>query len=189
MGEFLRNLALLAAVTAAGGVALLRAVSPPPPPPAPVVSAPMVLNRTWSPPAIHSPISFAALGAGEQIRVRFGSQGGFHDFERDLVFERARSGGAVVFDDTRHPNLAPSARGAIALRLSPVELHDLDMQLAYLRLPRRNGCTTREVDLALYRDGVLAVTEHFVDESCGFRPDNNGLTFGGLLRLVTPSPW
>lgn len=188
MGEFLRNLALLAAVAAAGGVALLKAVSPPPP--APVVPAPMVVDRTWTPPAIHSPISFAALGAGEQIRVRFGSQGCFHDFEGDLVFERARSGGAVVFDDTRRPNLAPSARGTIALRLSPVELRELDTQLAYLRLPRRDGCTTRDqVDLALYRDGVLAVTEHFVDESCGFRPDNNALTFGGLLRLVTPSPW
>ena len=58
MDTFLRNLALLAAVTAAGGVALLRASRFEPR--APTLAASVVANRVWAPPTIPSPISALA---------------------------------------------------------------------------------------------------------------------------------
>ena len=176
MGEFLRNLALLAAVTAAGGVALISAVSSPPRPPA--VSFPMIGHHTAAPSATHSPISFAALSAGEHIHVRFASQGCFGDDEH-LVLEGTKIGGAVVSRTPHRTNRS---------RLSHAELQELDLLLAYLRTPRSSGCTTRQqIDVALYRDGVVVATEHFVDESC-FGPSGSVLTLRRLLPIVRPPP-
>ena len=184
MGDFLRHVALLAAVTAAGGVALSRASNSPARASAP--SAPIVADHGWAPPAIHSPISFAALGAGELIVVRFASRGCFHDFEHDFVFAPAPTGGATLTLVRRRDNLAPDISIVAPSHLSLAELRELDAQLGYLRAPRMGGCTTsQQIDVTLYRGGDVVAKEHFVDASCGVRAPGT-LTFGGLLRIVRP---
>jgi hypothetical protein len=184
MGIFLRNLALLAGITAAGGFALMKAAGPSR---SPALSPPPLIVAHEPPPSsIHSPIRFAALIEGDEIHVRYASRGCFHDFEHNLVFSSAPGGSAALTHATSRSNLLQGYRFVTPSRLSPAELRQLDALLSYYRAPRNDGmCTTRDsVSVALYHDGTLIATEHFIDGTCGFRPDDNALTFDRLVHIA-----
>ena len=188
MGSFLRNLAVLAAVTAAGAFALMKAAGPTVSPD--LSLPPLVVAHDAIPPSIHSPISFAALIGDEEIRVRYASWGCFHDVEHNLIFSASPGGGAALTHATSRGNLAPGYRFVTPPRLTPPELRQLDALLSYYRASRSDGmCTTREsVSVALYHHGRRIAKEHYIDGTCGSGRDYDALTFGRLVSLAPVIP-
>jgi hypothetical protein len=143
-----------------------------------------------------SPISFASLRVGDELRVWSHSQGCFHDRTALIEFTPTADGGATVYavvvaTDTAAPWLREwFARGRVHsvagpprdTTLSARDLVSLDSLLAYYRSPRAMGCTTVDtLAFTLRHDGRM-VEELYVDGSCGLM-EYKGLT---LYRLI---PW
>ena len=139
----------------------------------------------------HAPISFSALGRGEEIRVHFASRGCYHDFKQDFIFSPAPDGYVALAHTVRRANLVEGWSLITPLRLSRPQLAELDALVAYFRapypLPNGRYCRGQEtVEIALYRYGHEVAMERF-NGTCG-SPDEDALTFGRLARLTRPLP-
>ena len=183
MGTRLRDLALVAAVTALGASVLIRSTRPPSHGSA-ASALPLASKRDA--PKRHAPISFSALGDQEQIRVRLASRGCYHDFDHEFVFTPATNGAAGLSHLSRRNNLIDGAHFVAPSHLSASALAQLDALVAYFRtptpLPTGRICRVNEtVELSLYRYGIEVAMERFVG-TCG-SPDEQVLTFGRLLRI------
>ena len=179
----IQDLTILAAVSAAGAFALMHAA-----PPARSIADPASRPPHTTAPR-HAPISFSALGPGEEIRVRFASRGCYHDVEQDFVFTPAPAGTVALTHIVRRATLLNGWYLVAPSRLSRPQLRELDALLTYFRapypLPGGRRCRAQQtVELALYRDGQEIAMERF-NGTCG-SPDENALTFGGLARVTSP---
>jgi hypothetical protein len=98
--------------------------------------------------------SFAHLGHGERVRVRFHSQGCFHNYRYTFSLE----GGDTL--------VARSSAGRAAT-LSRVQRTGLDQLLQFYRKRRPGLCTTQdEITLTYFRGEQRVSTEHYVDGTC-----------------------
>jgi hypothetical protein len=148
-----------------------------------------------------SPISFASLRVGDELRVRSHSQGCFHDHTALIKFTPLADGGAAVYaivvaTDTAAPwlrywfangHIRSVAQPPRDTTLSPHDLASLDSLLAYYRAPRAMGCTTVDtLSFTLRHDG-RTLKELYVDGSCGLM-QYKGLTLYQLIPWVILRP-
>jgi hypothetical protein len=141
-------------------------------------------------------ISFDAPAPGDQIGVRFESQGCFHHFTADLVLTRIEGGLAIemVRAAPAHGlanelgNVAPGWQLVAAFRtLNAAQVQGLDRLLAFYRRNRADGCTTVE-HVTLRTIGASQQHEEtYTDASCATFEDSTLFPIGRLLRLAHDS--
>ena len=142
-------------------------------------------------------IGFAALAPGEQIGVRFESQGCFHHFTADFLLTRVEGGLAIemVRAAAGHGlanelgNVAPGWRLVAAFRtLNAAQVEGLDRALAFYRRNRADGCTTVDhVTLRTIGGASQSREETYTDASCATFEDSTLFPIGRLLRLAHDS--
>jgi hypothetical protein len=132
-------------------------------------------------------LSFATLGPGETIAIRYRSVGCFHRLERLYQVEGgpARFATAAVNEDLSIAGSRATPEVIGALRASEAE--GLDAWLEFLRRRFPGGCTTTtDVVVGYYRHGQRIGGEHFSDASCILESaswENGQIVGPGAVRL------
>lgn len=138
--------------------------------------------------AVDGPISFAALAPGDEISIKYQSDGCFHHLSFRLTVRRD-SAGAVVRPDSLTVDPAPGWHLEPRSRLTPAQLTKLDELLAFYRANAEGGCTTVDhivLTAANGNDGVRR--EAYIDGSCATYERPDLLTLTQLIPIARDAP-
>lgn len=128
------------------------------------------------------PISYVALVAGDELRVRLHAYGCYHDVRFELTFRPV--GDSLVAVTTRQEPGGPLHMHPMVSSdtvISRSALASLDRELAIYRTPSEDSCTSQsDLELAHYRAGAEVRRERYHLGSCRFFEEGPPVTMSSL---------